>query len=313
MATYITKKQQNIWDVSTELYGSIEGVFDLLISNKWLSLSSEIDAGTELEYHDYFSVNSEIKNDIAERKMSIVNGERSVYFSESTEYGSVVKESDSGRVGAAYMIVLTYDEVENAKVEISYTAQSERGCKVVVDYEDGYTVCRSVSSRPTSGRISHTYAYLDASHRVLMRLDGECVFSELSIMTANCSAVCMVVRPVNCQSFASNASLRLEHLSLLRSFNKAHLTSCDANTVMLPLARCAMLTQVRLDDFSAGQIEEYLQDVIDNYGTRPACNVTINTHERLTDRSMELIAQIKSEPEWNAPTAWVFNVNNTII
>ena len=34
MNTYIVKSGQNLFDVAITLYGSIEGVFDLLISNK---------------------------------------------------------------------------------------------------------------------------------------------------------------------------------------------------------------------------------------------------------------------------------------
>ena len=45
MAQHIVKPNQNIFDVAIERYGSIEGVFDLLISNDWLDMSTDLTPG----------------------------------------------------------------------------------------------------------------------------------------------------------------------------------------------------------------------------------------------------------------------------
>ena len=57
MAIYKVKPAQNLYDVALHLYGSIEGLFDLLITNEWLSMTTELQPGMELEYHDYFVIN----------------------------------------------------------------------------------------------------------------------------------------------------------------------------------------------------------------------------------------------------------------
>ena len=56
MATYKVLNNQNIWDISLLLYGSIEGAFDLFISNPSLSMTTELKAGDLLEYHEDFVV-----------------------------------------------------------------------------------------------------------------------------------------------------------------------------------------------------------------------------------------------------------------
>lgn len=60
MDKYTTKSKQNIYDVALTLYGSIEGIFDLMISNTDLSLNSVIEKGAELNYHSGFTINRDI-------------------------------------------------------------------------------------------------------------------------------------------------------------------------------------------------------------------------------------------------------------
>ena len=60
MATYIVKPNQNIFDVALHLYGSIEGLFDLLITNDWLNMTTDLETGMEIEYHEDFIINSSI-------------------------------------------------------------------------------------------------------------------------------------------------------------------------------------------------------------------------------------------------------------
>ena len=50
MATYTVQYGQNLFDVALTLYGSIEGILDLLVNNKNLSINTELKYGDELEY-----------------------------------------------------------------------------------------------------------------------------------------------------------------------------------------------------------------------------------------------------------------------
>lgn len=83
MAQYTVQHNQNLFDISIELYGSIEGIYDLLISNPGLSMEDELQAGMNLEYHDYFVINQNIVDEIKAQGLKPINGERHVYHKSS--------------------------------------------------------------------------------------------------------------------------------------------------------------------------------------------------------------------------------------
>ena len=56
MGKYRVVAGQNIYDVALYLYGSIEGVVDLLINNPDLSFATTLTAGRELVYTDDFVI-----------------------------------------------------------------------------------------------------------------------------------------------------------------------------------------------------------------------------------------------------------------
>ena len=85
MATYKVTTNQNLFDVALLLYGSIEGLFDLLISNDWLDMETDLTPGMELTYHDYFVVNDGMKSAINEKNLIPANRERHVYLKHPTE------------------------------------------------------------------------------------------------------------------------------------------------------------------------------------------------------------------------------------
>ena len=41
MAKYIVKPNQNLFDVALHIYGSIEGLYEILITNEVLNMNSE--------------------------------------------------------------------------------------------------------------------------------------------------------------------------------------------------------------------------------------------------------------------------------
>ena len=48
MGSYRVVAGQNIYDVALHLYGSVEGIVDLLVNNPALSLETELCSGQEL-------------------------------------------------------------------------------------------------------------------------------------------------------------------------------------------------------------------------------------------------------------------------
>ena len=80
MATYIVKNGENLYDIALKLFGSVEGVFNLLVCNQdaiketGLSLEKTIKAGTELTYTDSI-INKDVADAIEDDNIRVKNGE----------------------------------------------------------------------------------------------------------------------------------------------------------------------------------------------------------------------------------------------
>lgn len=88
MNKYITKSGQNIYDIALTIYGSIEGIFDLLISNPNISLETVFTKGVELAYHYDFVLNKDVTNWLKDNKVLVKNGN---YKIKSVDIKSTIK------------------------------------------------------------------------------------------------------------------------------------------------------------------------------------------------------------------------------
>lgn len=78
MNKYTTKSGQNLYDIALTLYGSIEGVFDLLVSNTNISFNTIFSKGTELNYHEDFVVNQDIVSWFDTNNVRVKNGQYNI-------------------------------------------------------------------------------------------------------------------------------------------------------------------------------------------------------------------------------------------
>ena len=96
MGKYRVVAGQNIYDVALHLYGSIEGVVDLLISNPDLSFATTLTAGRELVYTDDFVIRADVVAYNGLHGIVPANGERHVYPKTFTLPLAVVFTLDAG-------------------------------------------------------------------------------------------------------------------------------------------------------------------------------------------------------------------------
>lgn len=95
MKTYTTTTGQNIFDVCLALYGSIEGVLDLLVCNSSLSVTeygpqelkgqpltfeTELSRGVVLNYNGNININDDVIKYIEENELKSVHGEHVPYL-----------------------------------------------------------------------------------------------------------------------------------------------------------------------------------------------------------------------------------------
>ena len=79
MGKYRVIAGQNLYDIALHIYGSIEGIVDLMMCNTDLSLDTTLKVGDELIYSDDFVINADV---VAYNEMHGIvpsNGEHHVY------------------------------------------------------------------------------------------------------------------------------------------------------------------------------------------------------------------------------------------
>lgn len=137
-STYIVKKNQNIYDVAVQIYGSIEGLFDLLISNEGLTVNTDLVAGQELKYHDIFIQNQSILNTLKEEGITLANGKVKEYIAVS--YGNA-------------QLVMAAVGTEGKEISIKIKG----GGQITVEWGDG-TYTDNNLQIVDSVTLSHTYS-----------------------------------------------------------------------------------------------------------------------------------------------------------
>jgi len=76
MTEYYVRQNQNIFDVAMTVHGSIEGIYDLLISNTDLSIADTLQQKMTLEYHGEECINSDLVTYLEEQNIIVANGQR---------------------------------------------------------------------------------------------------------------------------------------------------------------------------------------------------------------------------------------------
>lgn len=80
MAQYIVRSGQNLYDIALQLYGSVEGIFYLLVYNEWLSVNTELRHGMILEYGADMFINRDVVNWFIENGIKVKNGDHTYNF-----------------------------------------------------------------------------------------------------------------------------------------------------------------------------------------------------------------------------------------
>lgn len=108
MDIYTVKTGENIYDVAVDLYGSVEGVFDLLLSNNempdggMLTFDTTLKAGMRLYYHSDFKLDESLPWWIKENGVRVRHGEHPVRKCISDKVSEYAKEKGIITDGMSY-------------------------------------------------------------------------------------------------------------------------------------------------------------------------------------------------------------------
>ena len=290
MAIYVVKPNQNLFDVALHLYGSIEGLFDLLISNPDLCMTSDLTYGQELVYHEEFILNESIVNEFKNKGITPSSGARKVYFKRPEEdlifmigVNADMTFTTFKASGEGTMIVDWGDNSELERIHLAVSTQS------VEHYFDNETEKRRI-------RI-----YGDTDTLKFIKLD-----------TTGLGGALLLCKPVIVDEYAcTSQAYSLVGLSLFDGTYKLDLHSTTIDS-LLPIGDMNLqeldLTGVRF--LHDNVVDDYLEYIVAHYADRRPCTIHLTTEP--SARGYAAIDTILNEPEWNISDTWKFYINNQL-
>lgn len=290
MATYTVKPNQNLFDVALHIYGSIEGLFDLLISNPDLNMTSELSYGQELTYHEDFVLNESVTEGFKTQNITPSSGARKVYFKRPDEdlifligVNADMAFTTFKVAGEGTMIIDWGDNSELQYVALTVAIQA------IEHYFDNDTEKRRI-------RI-----YGDTDTLKLTQLD-----------TTGLGGALILCKPIIVDEYTcTSRGYSLTGLSMFVGTYKLNLHSTAIDN-LLPIGDMNLQELNLTDVFFVHDnvVDDYLEYIVANYDDRRPCTVYLTTEP--SARGYAAIDTILNEPEWNVSDTWKFYINNQL-
>lgn len=287
MATYIVKPNQNLFDIAIHLYGSIEGLFDLLITNDWLNMNTDLETGMEIEYHEEFVINSSIVGTFNDENIVPSNGGRHVYN----------KLTDKPLV----MTILVNTDVIRALLTLGGDGD------MIIDWGDNSEL-EMISLSHTNKKVEHCFDNVVEKRRI--RIYG--TFQLTYCDTTDLYGDLLLMRPQTIDEYISHSNgFTLKGLFLCEGTYKVDLRGCTIADLS-PIGDMSLqeLNLLQVQFTSQDVLDDYLEYIANNYGTRRNCTVCLDTEP--SERGMAAINKIINEESWNASGKWKFVINDKI-
>ena len=304
MGKYKVIAGQNIYDVALHLYGSIEGIVDLMMCNTDLSLDTTLKVGDELIYSDDFIINADV---VAYNEMHGIvpsNGEHHVYpkvftrplavaFSLPTQILSV-QCSVSG-VGT-----LEIDWGDNSDTEVITLTDKPQLLKHIFDNK--------------------------VRKRRRIRWFTDAYFKQVDWSGLQPTSV-VVLKSLPIEELTTkDATLTLDSLQMVTGIYSLNLSGLTSGNLK-PLVECRELMTLNLTDarIKPTVLDEWLIAIVERYGNRRNCEVTLtavptgiyqeparnaDTGRYNITSGMEAIWVITHEESWNEGGKWEFIIND---
>ena len=303
METYKVINNQNIFDVAIDIYGSIEGIFDLLINNPDLSFDSKLYDGQTLLWDKDFVINSSIVSSLHTDNAIPINGERNVYYK---------------NIEADLKCVIQMGESAS---DISLNLSGDG--KMIIDWGDNSEI-QTIQLQPTLQLYQH-YFDNEADVRTIR------LYGDFNIKTWDMSTIHGLVLPTQPiivdEVIISKNIVPLHGLFLFNGIYYVKINDIPI-TDLSPIKNMS-LSYLELKGISYSSedvLNDYLKYLAKHNNQRRNCNVVIDTQPSgeykepdkdengsyLITSGMEAIYVITHEAAWNESGPWIFNINGTI-
>lgn len=290
MAKYIVKPNQNLFDVALHLYGSIEGLFDLLISNPGLSMTSDLAYGQELEYHEEFILNPSIVSEFKNQNITPSSGARKVYFKRPEE-------------DLVFLVGV------NADMSLTSLKAAGEGT-LIIDWGDNSQL-EYVALSSSLQLVEHYFDNDVDERRIRMYGDTQTLkFTQLD--TTGLGGALVLCKPVTVDEYAClGRGFSLMGLSLFEGTYKINLRqNMIANLTPIGDMKLQELDLSDVYYMNDDVLDDYLEYIVSHYDDRRPCIVYLTTEPSV--RGYTAIDTILNEPEWNVSDTWKFYINNQL-
>lgn len=306
MGKYIVTSGQNLYDIALHIYGSIEGIVDLMMHNTGLSLSGKLNAGQELLYTDNYVIDASI---VAYNRMNNIipaNGERNVYY----------KEPAFPRLLDLHL----KNDVTSARIALSGQGT------VDIDWGDNMPLERiGLTGNPEA--VTHSFDNKIPGVREIRIYGSEVLFRTMDLSG---------LKPDRIYAFSifTVEKLLLRHISADLGFIRLTAGAYDLDLSgsaigsLLPLTCCKDLMRLDLAGcrITAGELDRYLISLAMDYHGRRNCSVTLSqmpsgiyrepgrgsNNNYIPATGMEAVWLLVNEPAWNEAGKWKFIINDKI-
>lgn len=287
MATYIVKPGQNIWDIALQLHGGVDGLFDLLVSNQSINMSTEFVGGEVLEYHDFFIANQSVVASLKDASIVPSNGNRGIVVKNLKSKPSVVFNLEKGALFASFQA-------------------SGRGF-VTIDWGDGSE--DDIVQLNSSNQIVEHYFSDRYDGRRMVRFLGEFEFYDLDI--TRMAAIVYATRIIHANKILAKRSTLLDGFRLFSS-TKSLVLDESVIVDLSPIAKIPLTSLSLMNCFfeQDDALEKYLEAIIEDYGDRPPCTIRMSVD--VSAGALEKINTILNEPSWNIRESWKFIAGDKI-
>lgn len=306
MGRYITTHGQNLYDVALHIYGSIEGIVDLMMNNTTLSLNDNLKAGTELLYTDNFIINSDTAYYLKNNKITPANGEQNIYF----------KASQKPKILEIY----TGNRETSVGLSISGSGIIE------VDWGDNTDIQTIVLSE-TFANVIHTFDNSILGKRKIIIYGDGIEIKKIDFSKLKATEI-YLLRPIYMERLIiQENTLSVDFISLVDGVFDMDLSFVTTGS-LLPLLKCKQLMKLVLSGANIRQttIDDYLIHLVKQYHERRNCSIVLTTEpsgtfqepKRDSDNNyiitsgMEAIWVLTHEIAWNEYGSWEFIIKDRL-
>ncbi len=304
MGKYKVTAGQNLYDIALHIYGSIEGIVDLMMNNTDLSLDTNLKVGDELIYSDDFVINADV---VAYNEMHGIvpsNGEHHVYPKVFTN-----------PLAIAFSLPT---ELLNVQCSVSGVGTLE------IDWGDNSdTEIVTLTDKPCT--LKHTFDSKVRKRR-RVRWFSDAYFKQVDWSGLKPNSV-VILRPLLIEELTiKDAAIMLDSLQMVTDIYSLNLSGLSCGNLK-PLVECRELMQLNLTDarIKPTVLDEWLIAMVERYGNRRNCEVRLTsqptgiyqepTRDEPTGRyiitsGMEAIWVITHEESWNEGGKWKFIIND---